>query len=597
MKNKKNMLLSIIAITTLLVLVVGATYAYFAAQTGAGAGADVNVTTSTTDNLTFNTEGEITIHATPENFGKDAANLSDSAKASATLRANNATNSATSNYDLYLDISANNFVYTTEAETAELILTITDPNGNKVTELTGYDYVTVNGVSGFDITTVSGQMKLASKYEITAEGIETHEWNLELTFINLDSDQEENTGKTFSAELLIEKGKGPNKGGALPGTLAHHIISQYGADPTLYYHDENLEGGAGDYSYRYSGKYKVTEAYKNVYEYSEDVVKFECDEDSINGEYFYHFGEYPEEQIRKTTYDNCDVRGDVYNENGDLIYTATIKNQRIWYLAYDEEHRYYEFSSSNSKYDLQSKAVSDGILEEINNYVCFGNDDQTCPQDNLYRIIGVFDGKVKLIKAEYAAANLLGLDGAHYDSGDEIFYHWNSDTKNNTWSESDLNTINLNTNYLNNIGDKWANMISLSRWSVGGIQEDFTKSAKDYYDLEMTFEAEYTAKVGLQYVSDGAYSQSKLGWADGICENSPSCAFDNWLSGPIEYSITRVVDATDKVFFGPYYTFDSSYTVFSEFFTETIIRPTFYLQESVEYKGGTGTMEDPIRIS
>ena len=51
MKDKKNMVLSIVAIVTLLVLVVGATYAYFTAQTGAEAGADVNVTTSTTEYL------------------------------------------------------------------------------------------------------------------------------------------------------------------------------------------------------------------------------------------------------------------------------------------------------------------------------------------------------------------------------------------------------------------------------------------------------------------------------------------------------------------------------------------------------------------
>ena len=25
-----------------------------------------------------------------------------------------------------------------------------------------------------------------------------------------------------------------------------------------------------------------------------------------------------------------------------------------------------------------------------NNYVCFGSDEETCPADNLYRIIGVF---------------------------------------------------------------------------------------------------------------------------------------------------------------------------------------------------------------
>ena len=33
-----------------------------------------------------------------------------------------------------------------------------------------------------------------------------------------------------------------------------------------------------------------------------------------------------------------------------------------------------------------------------NNYVCFGSDEATCPADNLYRVIGVFNSQVKLIK-------------------------------------------------------------------------------------------------------------------------------------------------------------------------------------------------------
>lgn len=49
-----------------------------------------------------------------------------------------------------------------------------------------------------------------------------------------------------------------------------------------------------------------------------------------------------------------------------------------------------------------------------NNFVCFGSDATTCPNDNLYRIIGIFDNQVKLIKHDYATTNLLGTDGAYY---------------------------------------------------------------------------------------------------------------------------------------------------------------------------------------
>lgn len=43
-----------------------------------------------------------------------------------------------------------------------------------------------------------------------------------------------------------------------------------------------------------------------------------------------------------------------------------------------------------------------------NNFVCFGpgaTTNGTCPNDNLYRIIGIFDEEAKLIKYDYAYSN------------------------------------------------------------------------------------------------------------------------------------------------------------------------------------------------
>ena len=66
------------------------------------------------------------------------------------------------------------------------------------------------------------------------------------------------------------------------------------------------------------------------------------------------------------------------------------------------------------------------------NYVCFGSIEEKCSEDNLYRIIGVFDGQVKLIKASRAKNTLLGTDGDKANmNGDytsdyiEEIYNWN----------------------------------------------------------------------------------------------------------------------------------------------------------------------------
>ena len=117
-----------------------------------------------------------------------------------------------------------------------------------------------------------------------------------------------------------------------------------------------------------------------------------------------------------------------------------------------------------------------GSSDATNNFVCFGYDstDGSCPTDYLYRIIGVFDNQVKLIKYDYANSNLLGTDG-DYNLGSyskssystykgELtiinIYNWNykaTNSQSTSWSTSLLNKTNLNKNYLNNIGSAWSN--------------------------------------------------------------------------------------------------------------------------------------------
>ena len=113
MEDKKNtVLLTVIAIVTLLLCVIGATFAYFQAQGGIGVNANVNVTTNTTDNLSFFVGNPISFSINQENFGPGDGNQSGETYARATLTANNATNNATANYYIYLDIQNNDFVYT-----------------------------------------------------------------------------------------------------------------------------------------------------------------------------------------------------------------------------------------------------------------------------------------------------------------------------------------------------------------------------------------------------------------------------------------------------------------------------------------------------
>lgn len=206
MEDKRNaVLLTVIAVVTLLLCVIGATFAYFQAQGGVSVQANVNVITNTTDNLSFLVGNPISFSVTQDNFGPGMGNQSGSTTATATLTANNATNTATENYYIYLDITSNEFVYTTDDKKAEMLLRVVDPTGAEVTDLDGYNRVTSGGVTGFDITESSGIITLANNYEITANPTATQEWQIEIIFVNLDSDQQQNTGKSFNAQLIVQR--------------------------------------------------------------------------------------------------------------------------------------------------------------------------------------------------------------------------------------------------------------------------------------------------------------------------------------------------------------------------------------------------------
>ena len=151
-ENKKTIMLTLLAVLTIILVIGGATYAYFQAQGGTASQANVSVKTSTTDSLVFSTGDDINFTADQSTFGKGAGNKAGSSYAKAVLKANDSTNHATANYYVYLDITNNNFEYTTADKTAELILTVIDPDGNEVKSIDGLNYVTVNGISGFDIT-------------------------------------------------------------------------------------------------------------------------------------------------------------------------------------------------------------------------------------------------------------------------------------------------------------------------------------------------------------------------------------------------------------------------------------------------------------
>lgn len=314
--------------------------------------------------------------------------------------------------------------------------------------------------------------------------------------------------------------------------------------------------------------------------------------------------------VKSNKADKCYLYFDVYEptlaEAIINLYTGTQGENSIYY---------HDSNLTNGANDNSYRYAG----SDPDNYVCFGSDDATCPNDNLYRIIGVFDGKVKLVKYDYANSNLLGTNG-DYKSGSTAsssyyigknsstnVYYWNyqSDTSinqshgSNTWSTSLLNKINLNTNYLNNIGSKWANMIDTVVWKVGGNTQANLANVNviNAYKNEIinpTSTITCYAKIGLMYISDYGFS------ADPSCWTTTLSSFYNnnstnkvWMfMGYSEYTLTPSTTSEDGVMGIAMTGAVSSYTAS----VDNAIRPVFYLNTNVKMLSGDGTKTIPYRV-
>ena len=589
MDNKKIKIVSIISIIALALTLVAATYAYFVAQTGEGAQTDIKINANTVDTFTFEAGSALNLSLNQENFASGKGNQTGTTFAKAILTANNKTNSATKNYYMYLNISNNTFTYTQDENTPEILLTIKDASGNAITSISGLNYKTVKdgkgaSISGFDITTKKGLITLFNNREITTTSTKTEEWNITITFVNYNANQAANAGKSFSSKVMIQKEEYK-----LP-TLAEYVISQYTGtqgDNALYYHTSTLTNGAGDNSYRYAGgDYVLTSAGKAtgatmMIGYDNSVTTALID--------FYCDG------TKRYVGSECSPSKTHY---------YLIKGDTTQYQTYNE---------------VLNKAVEKGYLtkDNVKNFMCFGSDATTCPTGNLYRIIGVFNNQVKLIKWDYAKSSLLGTDGdyskevSYYWSGEQgespssnAEYYWNKDTGKNTWSESNLNKTNLNTNFIKNIGTTWAEKIATTTWKVGGgsgsnILTSVPKTAYQYEVGSSASSTTYEAKIGLIYVSDYYYAASPSAWTlvgynSDYTKSYASARGDNWLYGGFyEWTISRISDGSSASFF---VRLDGNVVQYGVG-NNIGVRPSFSLLSSTTYVSGSGSMSDPIRVN
>ena len=226
-----------------------------------------------------------------------------------------------------------------------------------------------------------------------------------------------------------------------------------------------------------------------------------------------------------------------------------------------------------------------GASESVNNYICLGSDVATCPDANLFRIIGVFGAQTKVIRAK-------SVGNKQWNTSDSII-----------WSSSSLNTY-LNGEYLTSLGTL-ADKIATTTWKVGGSlwSNIVTSVPKTAYQYEVGSSASTTTvdkKIGLMYVSDYYYSASPSAWtlvgyneSDDATKDYRAATSTNWLYlGSYEWTISHISDLAGNAFL-----VSSTGNVGGNYVVRSsVARPSFNLESSVKYVTGSGSMSDPVRI-
>ena len=539
MESKKKNIISIIALLALGILLIASTYAYLQGQTGEGSQTDVKITANTVDTLTFETGSDLTFKATQDNFAPGKESIVRSIYAKAMLSANNKTNTATDSYNVYLNIVENNFIYTQDSNTPELLLQVTNSDDEEVTNLSGLTYKTVTDgqnetISGFDVTNKNGLFSIATDKEITTTSFKEEVWSLSLVFVNYDANQSENAEKNFKANVIIQKNKIIDSVDEVCNSgdnLNNCIISLYNnADSIgtrLYHHDANLENGANDNSYRFSGS---------------------------NPNNFVCFGTNTTPCPSDNLYRIIGVFGDNYH--------GVSGQQLVKLIKYD--------------YATKEQLGTDGTYSISLSLEDFG-------YENGYK------------------GNLTKFDTYYWDynTSGSMTNTWSTSLLNKT----NLNTNyinNIGTTWANKIattiwkvGGNTGENIAEAIPSVAYQNEIVSPDAKNSTDNA----TEYQAKIGLMYVSDYGFAISPNFWNKKLSEHSNISVLtsSNWLfMSADEWVITREVGFNNNVFL-----ISRNGVIAKDGLIDfvEVLRPTFLLTTSTTYVSGSGTINDPIIIN
>lgn len=234
---------------------------------------------------------------------------------------------------------------------------------------------------------------------------------------------------------------------------------------------------------------------------------------------------------------------------------------------------------------LCSREVSSTEPGNVNNYIYFNCNNYSNPSSStceIWRIIGVFDGKLKIIRNSTIGELAWDSNGIA------------------AWSTSTLQKI-LNENYYNGNelnfkikNETTRNMITSVKWNIGTYYSSRNIFSNAAYSSEIT--KTWSGKIALPTVSDYLYSNDFLSSAPEDIYIDMSCQKNNnWLSQKVDnFWFLNIGSYSDSETYpwnlnGYIYYANNANNTFG-------ILPTLYLKPELKINSGDGSESNPYTL-
>lgn len=234
---------------------------------------------------------------------------------------------------------------------------------------------------------------------------------------------------------------------------------------------------------------------------------------------------------------------------------------------------------------LCSREVSSTEPGNVNNYIYFNCNNYSNPSSStceIWRIIGVFDGKLKIIRNSTIGELAWDSNGIA------------------AWSTSTLQKI-LNENYYNGNelnfkikNETTRNMITSVKWNIGTYYSSRNIFSNAAYSSEIT--KTWSGKIALPTVSDYLYSNDFLSSAPEDIYIDMSCQKNNnWLSQKVDnFWFLNIGSYSDSETY-PWNL--SGYIYYANNANNTFgILPTLYLKPELKINSGDGSESNPYTL-